>query len=71
MTPIERQKYILDLVVNICNTEFEFDNFNKVADYFKKVIDVCRQMNYAEFKSERFNKYRTQLDELLQIEANS
>ena len=71
VTPIERQKYILDLVVNICNTEFEFDNFNKVADYFKKVIDVCRQMNYAEFKSERFNKYRTQLDELLQIEANS
>ncbi len=71
VTPIDRQKYILDLVVNICNTEFEFDNFNKVADYFKKVIDVCRQMNYAEFKSERFNKYRTQLDELLQIEANS
>lgn len=66
VTPMERQKYILDMVIDVCNTEFEFDDFNKVADYFKSMIDVCRQMNYAEFKSEQFNKYRTQLDELLQ-----
>lgn len=66
VTPIERQKYILDMIIDICNTEFEFDDFNKVADYFKKMIDVCRQMNYAEFKSEQFDTYRKQLDELLQ-----
>ena len=30
------------------------------------MIDVCRQMNYAEFKSEQFDTYRKQLDELLQ-----
>ena len=66
VTPIERQKYILDMIIDICNTDFEFDDFNKVADYFKKVIDICRQMNYAEFKSEQFDNYRTQLDELLQ-----
>ena len=66
VTPIERQKYILDMIIDICNTEFECDDFNKVADYFKKMIDVCRQMNYAEFKSEQFDTYRKQLDELLQ-----
>lgn len=66
VTPIERQKYILDMIIDICNTDFEFDDFNKVADYFKKVIDICRQMNYAEFKSEQFDNYRSQLDELLQ-----
>ncbi len=65
VTPIERQKYILDLVVDICRTEFEFDNFNKVAEYFKGLINICRQMNYAEFKSDKFNDYRNQLDELL------
>lgn len=65
VTPIERQKYILDLVVDICRTRFEFDNFNQVAEYFKKLINVCRQMNYSEFKSEKFNEYRHQLDELL------
>ena len=65
VTPIERQKYILDMVVDMCRAEFEFDNFNKVADYFKQLINVCRQMNYAEFKSDKFNEYRAQLDELL------
>lgn len=65
VTPIDRQKYILDMVVDICRTEFEFDNFNQVAEYFKKLINVCRQMNYAEFKSDKFNDYRRQLDELL------
>lgn len=65
VTPIERQKYILDMVVDICHTEFEFDTFTDVADYFKRVINVCRQMNYSEFKSDRFYEYRKQLDELL------
>ncbi len=65
VTPIERQKYILDMVVDMCRTEFEFDNFNKVAEYFKQLINVCRQMNYSEFNSDRFNEYRAQLDELL------
>lgn len=65
VTPIERQQYILDLVVDICNTEFVFEHFNDVADYFKIMIDTCRQMNYSEFKSEQFQEYRSQLDELL------
>lgn len=65
VTPIERQKYILDMVVDICKTEFEFDHFNDVADYFKIVIDTCRQMNYSEFESDEFQEYRNQLEELL------
>lgn len=65
VTPIDRQKYILNMVVDICRTEFKFDNFNQVAEYFKKLINVCRQMNYSEFKSDEFNDYRGQLDELL------
>lgn len=65
VTPIERQKQILDMVVDICRTDFEFDNFNQVADYFKKLINIGKQMNYAEFKSEKFNDYRKQLDELV------
>ncbi|OPZ31521.1 MAG: V-type ATP synthase alpha chain [Bacteroidetes bacterium ADurb.BinA174] len=72
VTPIERQKYILDMVVDVCRTEFEFDNFNKVAEYFKQLINVCRQMNYCEFQSDKFNDYRRQLEELLntKIEEN-
>jgi len=65
VTPIERQKYILDLVTDICHTDFEFDNFNKVADFFKELINIGRQMNYSEFQSDKFNEYRKQLDELI------
>jgi V/A-type H+-transporting ATPase subunit A len=65
VTPIERQKYILNMVTEICRTGFEFDNFNRVADFFKELINIGRQMNYSEFQSERFLKYREQLDELI------
>ncbi|WP_298651416.1 V-type ATP synthase subunit A [uncultured Proteiniphilum sp.] len=63
VTPIERQKYILDMVTDICRTDFEFDNFNRVADFFKELINIGRQMNYSEFRSDKFNEYREQLDE--------
>jgi V/A-type H+-transporting ATPase subunit A len=61
VTPIERQKHILDLVTEICRTEFQFDNFNKVADFFKELINIGKQMNYAEFESDSFKKYHRQL----------
>ena len=65
VTPIERQRNILDLVVDVCRTDFEFDNFNQVALFFKELINIGRQMNYAEFGSEKFNQYQTQVRELV------
>lgn len=65
VTPIERQKQILDMVVDVCRTDFEFDNFNNVADYFKKLINIGKQMNYSGFRSEKFNDYHKQLDQLV------
>lgn len=65
VTPIERQRNILDMVVDVCRTDFEFDNFNTVADFFKELINVGRQMNYAEYGSDKFNQYQTQLRELV------
>jgi V/A-type H+-transporting ATPase subunit A len=62
---MERQKYILDQITDICRTDFEFDNFNKVTDYFKDMINILKQMNYSEFKSDKFNEYNLQLNELL------
>jgi V/A-type H+-transporting ATPase subunit A len=65
VTPIERQKYMLDLVMNICNSDFEFNTFLEVIDYFKRIVNVCRQINYSEFQSERFNGYQHELNEIL------
>jgi V/A-type H+-transporting ATPase subunit A len=63
--PMERQKYMLDLVMDICESDFEFNGFMQVMDYFKRVINVCKQMNYSEFESDQFKKYENELKEIL------
>src|SRR5690554_1721972 len=65
VSSIERQKNILDLVIEICRTELEFDNFNSVADFFKELINVGRQMNYSEYESDKFNEYYSQLQKMI------
>ena len=71
VTPLERQKDMLDLVTEICRTDFEFDNFNEVAEFFKELINLGRQMNYSEAGSERFNNYYTQFSELVSKKSDS
>ena len=61
VTPLERQEDILDLVVEVCRADYAFDNFLEVMDYFKKLINLCKQMNYAEFKSAKFEDYKRQI----------
>ena len=65
VTPLERQEEILDMVIDVCHTDFRFDNFNEVMDYFKKMINICKQMNYSKFKSEDYNNFRQQLSDLI------
>ena len=65
VTPMERQRYMLELVLEICDKEFTFDDYEKCRDYFKELINLLRQMNYSEFKSDNFNKFHEQLDKLL------
>ena len=53
------------MVTDICKHDYDFDNFLDVTDYFKRVINYCKQMNYCEFHSPEFEDYRKKLDELL------
>ena len=65
VTSLERQEEILDLITEICEIDFKFDYFQDVVDYFKKMINVCKQMNYSEYKSEQYNGYVAQIKEML------
>lgn len=60
--PIERQKFMLELVLDICDKNVEFDNFEECVSYYKSLINILRQMNYSEFKSENFYKFLEQLN---------
>jgi V/A-type H+-transporting ATPase subunit A len=65
VTPLERQHEILKLVTGMCRAEYEFDDFQEVSIFFKRAINLCKQMNYSEFKSAQYNKYSQELEELL------
>ena len=65
VTPLERQEDLLNLVIEICHTEFDFETFLEVMEYFKKLINLCKQMNYAVYKSEQFENYKAQIAALL------
>ena len=64
-TPIERQQYMLENVLKVADTDFEFDSFTEVDSYFKRIINQYKQMNYSEFRSEKFNNYEAELNKII------
>lgn len=65
-TPIERQKYMMNMVINIIQDQYDFEVFDEVNKYFRQVINLLKQMNYSKFESEEFKKFEQQLNELLE-----
>ena len=66
LCPIERQKYMLDMILEVCEKSLVFEDFEKCREFFKNIINTIRQMNYTEFKSEKFNEYRNQITKILE-----
>lgn len=64
-TPLVRQQYMVNLVLDICDSEFQFDEFEEVNHYFKRVINIIKQMNYQEFQNDSFKKLEVELKQLL------
>ncbi|MEQ8714007.1 MAG: V-type ATP synthase subunit A [Cyclobacteriaceae bacterium] len=64
-SPLKRQQYMLNTVMEIGEREFDFDEFEQVGTYFKKLINLLRQMNYSAFESDNFRKYEQDLKEAL------
>jgi V/A-type H+-transporting ATPase subunit A len=71
MTPLDRQKYMLSLMLEIIGTEMVFNAFEEVGTWFKKLINTLKQMNYSSFKSEEFNNYQNEVNEMLTEKAKS
>ncbi|MCF0175267.1 MAG: V-type ATP synthase subunit A [Bacteroidales bacterium] len=65
LCPLERQKYMLELVLSICSRDFSFKDFEECRNYFKEVINILRQMNYSEFHGEAFNNYLAKLNNIV------
>ena len=62
LTPMDRQQYMLTKVLEVCDLEFDFDNFEECSQFYKEIINFMRQMNYSTFEGEDFNNYLGQLN---------
>ncbi|MFI3268920.1 MAG: V-type ATP synthase subunit A [Rikenellaceae bacterium] len=62
-TPMERQCFMTNMILDICGKSFNFEAFEECSKFFKTMINSFRQMNYTLFKSEEFEKYRSQIEQ--------
>ena len=63
---MERQKFMLDLLLEICDREFDFEDFEQCRGFFKELINDLRQMNYTKFRSEEFEQYNQTITKLVE-----
>ena len=57
LCPMQRQRFMLDLVLKLCRQDYTFEDFEECRNYFKELINELRQMNYAPYESEQFWAY--------------
>ncbi len=63
--PMERQQYMTNIVMDICGHSFDFSGYEEIGGYFRKMMNIIRQMNYQEFKVEKFNELEKELATLV------
>lgn len=65
ITPMVRQKYMLELVISTIQKNYEFKLFEEVGSYFKQMINILKQMNYSEYESDDFYNHQKELENLI------
>ena len=64
-TPMDRQEFMLNKVLEVCEAPVKFEDFEECANFYKGIINVMRQMNYSVYKSAEFEKYLEQLNKTI------
>ena len=59
--PIDRQKYMFDFVMEMCRKQYAFADFEECSAFFKNLINLFKQLNYTEWKSEEFADYEAKI----------
>ena len=65
LCPMDRQRFMLDLVLEVCDKEYDFEDFEKCREFFKNLINELRQMNYSVYNSEQFNAYHETVKQMI------
>ncbi len=64
-TSLERQQYMMSNVLSVYKSHLSFETFDEVSPYFKRMINVFKQMNYSEFKSEQFSTFENEIQDIV------
>ncbi len=64
-TPMDRQEFMLNKVLEVCDAPVDFETFEDCSAHYKNIINIMRQMNYAQYKSADFEKYLEQLNKVI------
>jgi len=56
MTPMVRQKFMLELVLKVHSMKFNLESFEEIATYFKRMINQLKQLNYSEYESDEYKR---------------
>ncbi len=64
-TSLKRQNYMLQKTLEITGREFSFDSFEDAGPYFKRLINILKQMNFSEYDSGQFKKNEKELEKIL------
>ncbi|MDH4199462.1 MAG: V-type ATP synthase subunit A [Spirochaetia bacterium] len=70
VTPLKRQKYMVDLILSICEIKFHFRRFEEAGSYFKRIINTLKQMNYSVYLEPEFHTHETHLRKLIDGREN-
>ena len=62
---IDRQRVMYNMILDICGKSFTFKEFEECSQFFKALINLFRQMNYSEWKSEKFDDYKVQIEKMV------
>ena len=63
--PIERQKMMYEMVLDVCRKDFDFADFEACSRFFKSLINLFRQMNYSQWQSDKFFDYKSQIEQMV------
>ncbi|MFR9653225.1 MAG: V-type ATP synthase subunit A [Rikenellaceae bacterium] len=53
-SPMDRQRYMYNMVLDICRKSFEVEDFEACTQLFKSLINAFKQLNYMIWESEEF-----------------
>ncbi|MFJ1267444.1 V-type ATP synthase subunit A [Legionella lytica] len=65
--PIARQQQLFNLLLDIINKEYEFEEKIVARNFFTKLTSLLKNLNYSSLESDKYNSYYQQIIELAKL----